>query len=542
MEVVMAYGGGKEKRVNSTAAGSQTDPEVTALGNGGWVVTWTSYGQDGSSGGIYQQRYNANGTRSGVETLVPTTTTNSQFQPHVASLTDGGWVVSWSSNASDPSTGAQIRLQAYNSNGTRQGVEMQANTTTLGEQSTSEVTGLSTGGWVVTWQGEDDNTNDGDSKFDIYQQAYDANGQKVGIETVVNTFANYDQFDSSVTALANGWWAVTWCSYGHAGDASGIYAQIYQANGNKFGSEIHVNTYTPGNQYNPEITTLKNGDFIVTWESESQDGSGYGIYQQRYDADGAANGGEKRVNKTVAGDQDTADVTALSSGGYVVTWQSEKGQDKSGYGIYGQAYNANGTKAGTEFLVNKHTNSEQLECSVAGIDKGRFVVTWQSYDVDGDNGAIMQRVFSDSGRKLTAERLTLDFRPTIEGNGKDNNLVGEDIGEKFYGKGGKDTINAKGGADLLDGGKGNDLLIGGDGKDVFVFKAGYGGDTIRGFFNGDRVDLRGLDGVDNFDDLMENHMSQVGGDARIQGPDGDVLYIRHALVGTLDATDFLLAA
>jgi hypothetical protein len=30
---------------------------VTGLADGGWVVTWTSFGQDGALGGIYQQRY-----------------------------------------------------------------------------------------------------------------------------------------------------------------------------------------------------------------------------------------------------------------------------------------------------------------------------------------------------------------------------------------------------------------------------------------------------------------------------------------------------
>jgi hypothetical protein len=537
----MAYTGGKEKRVNTATAGNQSDPEITTLDDGGWVVSWTSYGQDGSSGGIYQQRYSANGTRSGVETLVPTTTGNSQFQPHIASLTDGGWVVSWSTNTGDPSTDPEIRLQAYNADGTKQGVEMQANTTSLGAQSTSSLTGLTTGGWVVTWQGEDDDPGDGDSKFDIYQQVYSANGDKVGGETLVNTFATADQFASSVTALANGRWAVTWCSYGHAGDTSGIYAQIYNANGSKSGSEFHVNTYTPGNQYDPEITTLANGDFLVTWESQNQDGSGYGIYQQRFDADGTVDGVERRVNKTTTSDQDAVDVTGLSTGGYVVTWQSEN-QDGNGYGIYGQVYDASGLKVGKELLINKHTNSEQWEPSVAALDNGKFVVTWQSFDTDGDGSAIMQRVFTDAGKKLAADKLTLDVRPVIEGNGKDNTLTGQDIGEKFYGKGGNDTINGKGGNDLLDGGKGDDLLIGADGKDTFVFKTGYGGDTIRGFFDGDRIDLRGLQGIDSFDDLVANHMSQVGADARIEGPDGDVLYIRHALVGTLDETDFLFAA
>jgi len=538
----MAYGGGKEKRVNTATAGNQSDPDITALNDGGWIVSWTSYGQDGSSGGIYQQRYNANGTKFGGEALVPTTTTNSQFQSQIAALDDGGWVVSWTSNSSDPDIGSQIRFQAYNPDGTKRGFESQANTTLLGEQSTSSVTGLTTGGWVVTWRGEDDDTSDGDSGFDIYQQVYNSTGGKVGSETVVNSFSTSHQFDSNVTALAGGWWAVTWASYSHADDPSGIYAQIYKSDGSKWGGEFHVNPYTSGNQYDPEITMLDDGDFIVTWESQDQDKpGGYGIYQQRFDADGGTDGVERRVNKTVAGDQDSSDVTALSTGGYVVTWTSE-GQDGSAEGIYGQVFNADGAKVGKEFLVNKHTNSEQAESAVAGLDDGRFVVTWQSADRDGSGNAVMQRVFSDTGKKLSADKLTLDFRPVIEGNGKDNTLTGQDIGEKFYGKGGDDTINGKGGNDLLDGGKGNDLLIGADGKDTFIFKTGYGGDTIRGFFDGDRIDLSGLEGVDDYADLMANHLKLWGyGDIRIEGPDGDTLWIRHATVNQMDENDFIFS-
>ena len=41
---------------------------MTALADGGWLVTWTSYGQDGSGFGIYQQRYNSEGGTVGGET------------------------------------------------------------------------------------------------------------------------------------------------------------------------------------------------------------------------------------------------------------------------------------------------------------------------------------------------------------------------------------------------------------------------------------------------------------------------------------------
>lgn len=536
----MAYSGGKEKFVNATKTGNQSDPEITALEDGGWVVTWSSYGQDGSGYGVYQQRFGAGGGRVGGENGVPTTTTGPQDYADIASLADGGWVVTWSSRPALDSKDFEIRQQAYNADGSKQGAETAVNTTTLGPHVESSIASLTGGGWVVTWQGDDPDSSNGDTFTDIYQQVFNSSGQKAGSESIVNSVLTSDQFDSQVVGLSNGRWVVTWSAYGHPGDTSGIYAQVFNADGSKSGGEIHVNTYIQSNQYDPEVTTLASGDFLVTWQSQGQDGSGYGIYQQRFDENGNAEGSERRVNTVKSGDQDTADVTALSTGGYVVTWQSE-GQDGSGGGIYGQVFDASGGKVGKAFQVNRHTNSDQVDCSVAGLENGRFVVTWQSYDRDGDQGAIMQRVFTDSGNKLSAEKLVLDLRPVVEGNSKDNTLEGKDIGEKFYGKGGDDTINGRGGNDLIDGGKGDDLLIGADGKDVFVFKTGYGGDAIRGFFDGDRIDLRELAGVDGYDDLIANHASQFGSAVRIEGDDGDVLYIRHGNLGALGESDFIFA-
>lgn len=42
---------------------------------------------------------------------------------------------------------------------------------------------------------------------------------------------------------------------------------------------------------------------MVTWTSGVQDGSGYGIYQQRYDENGDTLGGEILVNTTTTSDQ-----------------------------------------------------------------------------------------------------------------------------------------------------------------------------------------------------------------------------------------------
>ncbi len=53
---------GGEFRVNVETMGSQQDPSVTALADGGFFVSWESAGQDGSSYGIYGHRFDASGT------------------------------------------------------------------------------------------------------------------------------------------------------------------------------------------------------------------------------------------------------------------------------------------------------------------------------------------------------------------------------------------------------------------------------------------------------------------------------------------------
>ena len=97
------------------------------------------------------------------------------------------------------------------------------------------------------------------------------------------------------------------------------------------GSEFRANTYTSSDQIYSSVTALNDGGFVVTWSSYGQDGSGYGIYGQRYAADGTPVGSEFRANTSTSSNQVYSSVTALNDGGFVVTWSSY-GQDGSSYG------------------------------------------------------------------------------------------------------------------------------------------------------------------------------------------------------------------
>ena len=43
------------------------------------------------------------------------------------------------------------------------------------------------------------------------------------------------------------------------------------------GNEFLINSYTSNNQYDPSVTALADGGFVVTWRGGDQDGSGYGV-------------------------------------------------------------------------------------------------------------------------------------------------------------------------------------------------------------------------------------------------------------------------
>ena len=47
-------------------------------------------------------------------------------------------------------------------------------------------------------------------------------------------------------------------------------AQVFAANGTRVGSELLVNTATASDQNAPQITALSNGGFVVTWQDLSQ--------------------------------------------------------------------------------------------------------------------------------------------------------------------------------------------------------------------------------------------------------------------------------
>ena len=150
---------------------------------------------------------------------------------------------------------------------------------------------------------------------------------------------------------------------------------MYSSSGVPQGGEFRVNTTTAGDQTYPAAAMDTNGNFVITWSSYGQDGSGWGVYAQRYNSSGVAQGSEFQATATTAGDQMYSSIAMDGSGNFTITWQSN-GQDGGGWGVYAQQYTAAGAKYGNETRVNTTTAGDQQYASIAMTSTGQAMIVW----------------------------------------------------------------------------------------------------------------------------------------------------------------------
>src|SRR5207245_2320440 len=138
------------------------------------------------------------------------------------------------------------------------------------------------------------------------------------------------------------------------GSGWGVYAQRYAALGTPLGGEFRVNTTTTGDQQDATIAMNATGQFVIAWDSDGQDGSGLGVYAQVFAAGGIPVGGEFQVNTTMAGDQ-ALPSAGMDDYGFLLFSFSSQGADGDGWGVFGQYANSAGSLQGQEFQINTTT-------------------------------------------------------------------------------------------------------------------------------------------------------------------------------------------
>jgi hypothetical protein len=374
---------GPEFRVNTYTTNDQVQPSVAIDASGNFVVVWEK-GQYGYfNRHISGQRYAGSGAPLGAEFRVNTFTFGGvHAAPSVAADPAGNFVVIWQYAPLEP---GGLLGQRYASSGAPLGGEFGVGNS--GYNYNSAVASDSAGNFVVVWEGLF--PGDGSGRA-VFGRRYASSGVPLALFRV-NTYTTGDQSLASVAADSLGNFVIVWSSNTQDGSGLGIFAQRYDSAGAPLGSEFRVNTYTTSNQGRPSVAADASGNFVVVWQSAAQDGSSDGVFGQRYASSGAPLGPEFLVNTLTTGNQTGPAVAADAAGNFVVSWSSFL-QDGSNDGVFGQRYDAAGSPLGPEFRVNTNTIGSQLASAVASDPAGDFVVVWQSAAQDGSGyGVFGQR-------------------------------------------------------------------------------------------------------------------------------------------------------
>ncbi|MFO1019514.1 MAG: VCBS repeat-containing protein [Planctomycetales bacterium] len=343
-----AYGTrlGTEFRINVTTTGTQVFPTIAMDPSGNFVVAWSGdQGQPDYE--VYCRRFNAAGVALSGDILVNTTLAGSHRYPDIAMDSAGDFVIGWS----DPNIG-NMGFQAFNSSGQKVGTEILRKDGSNNYGDPSIAMGPN-GDFVIAW----DVFTSGFSG--ILAQRFDSYGVPQGGVFQVDLDAPQDGFLPAAAMDAFGNVVISWVSNGKDGDGWGIYARRFDAANNPLGPEFRVNTSTPGNQYGPAIAMSPNGNFDITWSSIDPATGFYDVYAKMYNAQGKAITNEFRVNTYTTLEQQSASVAADADGNFMVVWESN-GRDTSGYGIYGQLYARKtdfvGVQRGGSFYLDSNHN------------------------------------------------------------------------------------------------------------------------------------------------------------------------------------------
>jgi len=273
---------GEEFVANSNVGESNGEmPAIAMTGDGRFVVVWESINYNGpGSSGVVARRFTADASALGEEFQANTYTDGGQIGPAVAIAPDGGFVVVWESYGQDGSDFG-IFGQRFELGGSPLDAEFQVNSYSDDYQRLPAVAMADDGSFVVVWTSND---QDGDYTG-VFGQAFGSNGAAQGSEFQVNTLTSYNQSWPTMAMAGDGRFVVFWKST-QFGIVHDVHGQRFGGDGSPVGPEFQVNAYPEGDQSAPAAAMSESGSFVVAWVSELQDGSGDGVYAKLYDPEG----------------------------------------------------------------------------------------------------------------------------------------------------------------------------------------------------------------------------------------------------------------
>jgi Ca2+-binding RTX toxin-like protein len=538
----------------------ETTPDVVALDNGNFLVTWMA--AEGISdfyilGQLFDSSYQAISGYISITDLPDSEAYKSD--PSIVALNDGGFLVAWVNTDPRPEYNTNVIFgQRYDANGSTFGNRFLVNEFAVDSNPNPDSIRLSDGSILVTWTSDD--ANWGISSDSIAARRFDPSGGAVDNTVIIDVLAN--DMDVDAADDASNFTLVSATLQGGRGQVSIDNNQLVFDPGTDFdtladeelavveidyvmqdaqgsqsssmvtltiGKEGATGQGTNGNDFinvpSDQLVVLAgNGDDIINIfdyftvpDKNLLVYSGNGNDTVNITGSIPTSGAQGRINTGAGNDTINIDLRNNSGAtipGFIFNLSGGAGDDTYIYA---------GTTAGA-IRINDITPPTQqqlmkfqfpIEAGVPRLGFGSLKMTFNGNPVevhfenfdpnDVFGGPRDINVFEFDDVTLTYEQL-LARGFDIDGTAGDDTLSGTNTTDRINGLAGNDAITSGDGDDVITGGAGNDDLRGGRGNDTYIFNRVDGRDVI--------TDNQGIDQI-TFGpgvDLSDLRVTQQGDD------------------------------
>ncbi|EGF93277.1 hemolysin-type calcium-binding repeat 2 copies family protein [Asticcacaulis biprosthecium C19] len=509
---------GAEFVVNTWRPTDQMYPSMAQLTNGNLVFAWMS--NDFGQPAIHVRPYDGYGFGEEVvvnTTVLATTEWNDVYtlRPTVTALADGGFLVSWTSTTHDgDSLGISARL--FTAEGLAVGPEFQVNSVSEGAQLLPVAVAMADGGVLAAWLTADSYTPGVVAGTAIVLQRFDAEGVHVGEEIHIAAPEGELLSNVDIIELSNGGFAVGWGQ----GETTGVLVQVYNAAGQAVGSPLRVSGDYSGRVYGIDLAPLADGGFAVTWTAYNGQNV---VVERHFSATGVAGQGmyvlgDEAAESVIGGSGDDTVYGAAGNDTVEGLGGSDQLFGESGDDVLNGGDETDGLIGGSgadrlaggnggDYLTDEVSSiSANLDNdTLEGGSGDDILATFGGADVidggEGQDNFVFYRALATTGLLIdmtvaaTATGITLadgTVARNVErglgdtGSGNDTFVGGlsfdvvslGDGNDQADGGDGADYLEGKNGHDTLVGGADHDWLFGAEGNDVLNGGTGY--DSLAG--------------------------------------------------------------
>jgi len=206
----------------------------------------------------------------------------------------------------------------------------------------------------------------------------------------------YDQKHVSLAVNAHSCIAV-WDSYSQDGSSGGIFGTILNLSQPENAQEFQINLITQGNQNKPDVAVLANGLFAVCWQGPWQELDAENILVRFFDSNATPMTDDILVNQYTDHNQRLSQISALSSGQYIVAWESHAYPNRTKKAVCYRIFDANGNPA-TEEMLGTDQSYAARNVDIAANGPDQFILTWLN---DRTADSIWARPFDIQGKALS---------------------------------------------------------------------------------------------------------------------------------------------